>query len=83
MSDLQISHGVEVSAVKNGKFKNAGIKQGFIIMDINDIKVSSKDDIKKIYKSIMNSNSGNKVMFITGIYQTGVMEYYAVKLSDK
>lgn len=83
MNDLQISHGVEVSAIKNGKFKNAGIKPGFIILDINDVRISSKDDVKKVYKSIMNSNSGSKVMFITGIYPSGIMEYYAVKLSDK
>ena len=83
LNDLQISHGVEVSAIKNGKFKNAGIKPGFIILDINDVRISSKDDVKKVYKSIMGSNSGNKVMFITGIYPSGVMEYYAVKLSDK
>ena len=78
---LKISSGLQVSGVKDGKFKSAGIKDGFIILDINNMKVSSVDDVEKIYKAILKSDDDH-VMFITGLYPTGVKKYYAVDLDD-
>lgn len=79
---LNISGGLQVTGLKDGKFKNAGIKDGFIIMDINNIRVDSADDVEKLYKAIMKDDSSDKVMFITGIYPTGRKMYYAVDLAD-
>lgn len=78
---LEINYGVQVSGVRDGKFKNAGIKDGFIILDINGTRVKTPDDIEKIHKEIQKS-SGDHVMFITGIYPTGRKMYYAVPLND-
>ncbi|MCH5215763.1 MAG: Do family serine endopeptidase [Muribaculaceae bacterium] len=80
--ELQISRGVEVTAIKDGKFKNAGIKNGFVILTINDQPVDSSDDVEKIYQAINQSQSSKKVMWITGIYPTGKQAFYAVPLSD-
>ena len=80
--DLGISKGVEVLGVKDGKFKEYGIRNGFIILDINNYPVSSREDVEKVYKAIMNDNDSDKVMFITGIYPTGKKVYYAVPLVD-
>ena len=55
LKQLEIRHGVQVSGVKAGKFKDAGIKDGFIILDINNTRVTSKDDIEKIYKEIIKN----------------------------
>ena len=82
LKQLEIRHGVQVSGVKAGKFKDAGIKDGFIILDINNTRVTSKDDIEKIYKEIIKNNGSDKVMFITGIYPTGKKVYYAVDLTE-
>ena len=82
LKDLQISSGIEVIGVKDGKFKSAGIRDGFIILTINDEKVSSADDVEKIYKRIMSDATGEKVMFIVGMYPTGNKKYYAVPLTD-
>lgn len=79
--NLKISHGVQVSGLKDGKFKDAGIKDGFIILDINNMRVSDVDDIEKVYNSILKSD-GDHVMFITGLYPTGRKMYYAVDLGD-
>ena len=81
--DLAISKGLKVVGVKAGKFKNAGIRDGFIITDINNIPVDSRDDVENIYNQIMRSSDSDKVMFITGFYPTGKKVYYAVDLSDE
>lgn len=81
LRQLELSNGVQVTGLKDGKFKNAGIKDGFIILDINNSRITSVDDIEKIYKAIMTDQRGyDKVMFITGIYPTGRKVYYAVDL---
>lgn len=78
---LGISYGVQVTGLKNGIFKNSGIKDNFIIQEINNQPVNSADDVEQIYNSIMKSNDSDRVMFITGIYPTGKKYYYAVDLS--
>ena len=80
LRQLEIRNGVQVAGIKNGKFKDAGIKDGFIIIEINNTRVTSLDDVEKIYKEIMKG--GDKVMFITGIYPTGKKVYYAVDLAE-
>ena len=82
LKQLEIRNGIQVSGVKDGKFKNAGIKDGFIILDINNKRITSKEDIEKIYKEITKSDNSDKVMFITGIYPTGKKVYYAVDLAE-
>ncbi|MFI3240076.1 MAG: Do family serine endopeptidase [Bacteroidales bacterium] len=79
--ELLISRGVEVTGIKAGKFQDAGIKNGFIITDINNRGVNSRDDIEEIYNTIMSAQ-GDKVMFISGLYPTGRKMYYAVDLSE-
>ena len=73
---------MEISRLSNGKFKNVGMREGFIILDINNVAVSSSKDVDKIYNSIISSNEQDKVMFITGIYPSGKKVYYAVDLND-
>ena len=85
LKKLEISNGVQVTDIANGKFKQAGIKDGFIILDINNSRVTSGDDVQKIYRAIMSDTSGyDKVMFITGVYPSNPKRkvYYAVGLED-
>lgn len=82
LKQLQISQGLEVVGIKDGKFKRAGIRDGFVITDINNAPVSTRDDVETIYNAIMNDNQSDKVMFITGLYPTGKKVYYAVDISD-
>lgn len=79
---LKISYGVQVAGLKEGKFRDAGIKEGFIILDINNARVNSADDVEKVFNSIMKSEEYDHVMFITGLYPTGKKMYYAVDLAD-
>lgn len=82
LKQLNLTSGVEVVDLKNGSFKDAGVKQGFIIYSVNDTRVSSPDDIEKIYRAVMKSDSQDKVLFIRGIYPTGTRNYYAVDISE-
>ncbi len=80
--ELRISNGVKVSGIREGKFKSAGITNGFIITDINNIRVNNQDEVEDIYNAIMRDKESDKVMFITGITTTGKKVYRAVDLAD-
>ena len=80
---LNITNGVQVAGVKNGPFKDAGVKDGFVITEINGVSVGSVDDVEKIYNQIMKSDDEDKVMFLTGLYPTGRKYYYAVNLQPE
>lgn len=72
---LQLDEGVQVSKISDGKLKDAGIKDGFIITDINKVAVGSKDDIENIF---MQTNS-KEPMLIEGVYPDGKYAYYILK----
>lgn len=82
LKQLEISYGVQVTGITDGKFKDAGIKDGFIIQQINNNRITSRDDVEKMYNTIMKSNDHDKVMFIIGVYPTGKKVYYAVNLTE-
>lgn len=83
MREMQLSSGVEVTGLTSGKFRDAGIKNGFVILEINNARVRTPDDVEEIYNAIMKSGDSDKVMFISGIYPTGRKVYYAVDLTDE
>ena len=82
MQEMNVRSGVQVVGLKNGKFKDAGIREGFVILEVNGQNIRSVSDMETIFDSIVRSNQLRKVMFITGIYPTGKIMYYAVDLSD-
>ena len=70
-NNLNISNGVKVTELHNGKLKKAGIRKGYIITDINRIPVKTVEDINSILKE---ANGG---VYIRGLYPNGIIEYYA------
>lgn len=79
---LNVSYGVEVTGVTSGKFRDAGIKKGFVIMIVNNQKVSSADDIEKIVDKILKGASEEQGLFIKGFYPNGRTRYYAIDLTE-
>lgn len=79
---LNVSYGVEVTGLTNGKLRDAGIKKGFIIMIVNNQKIASTDDIDKIVDKILKGNSEEQGLFIKGFYPNGRTRYYAIDLSE-
>lgn len=81
---LGIRNGVQVTELGEGKFRNSGMRKGFIIMKINDMRVNSVKDIEKMYKDLTSGRNGEQepVMFIAGIYPNGKTAYYAIDLAQ-
>lgn len=84
-AQLGVRNGIEVSDVGDGLFKKAGIRKGFIILKINDMRVGSQKDIERVYKeltSVNRSSDREPVMFIVGMYPKGKPTYYAIDLAQ-
>jgi serine protease Do len=78
---LNISSGLEVIKVNNGTLKEAGISKGFIILEVNDTKIKSIDDLQKSVKDA--STSKDPVLYIKGIWPTGKKDYFAVQVKEE
>jgi S1-C subfamily serine protease len=74
---LGIRYGIKIDELGNGKFKDAGIKKGFIITQVNKNAVSDVDDLKRIIK---NSRGG---ILVEGIYPSGEVAYYVFGIDSK
>ncbi|MBQ8423575.1 MAG: Do family serine endopeptidase [Coprobacter sp.] len=82
-SQLRIRGGVQITELSAGQFKQAGIREGFVILDINGVKVMSVKNVEDAFRTIIKGDNTDKVMFIKGIYPNGKMAYYAVPLSEQ
>ncbi len=82
---LEIRGGVAVTDIDaNGRFSSAGIREGFIILVVNNTRVTKPEQINEIVKQSTGNAAGTNggVLFITGIYPSGKNAYYAVPLDD-
>jgi Do/DeqQ family serine protease len=70
-SKLRIKGGIQVIELNNGKFKDAGIKTGFIITAVNRQAVFSVQDLQMKLKDLQGG------IYIEGIYPNGISAYYA------
>ena len=70
-SKLRILKGVKISNLEEGKLKNAGIKEGFIITSINRNPVNSVKDVFNVL------NSAEGTVLVEGVYPNGMVAYYA------
>ncbi len=74
MSQLNISGGAQVTDLTPGKFMEAGIREGCIIVSINNQPVNSPSDIRKI----LEGHQGGVI--VEGVYPDGTVNYYAFGL---
>lgn len=81
---LNIGSGIQVAGVKEGKFKQAGIRKGFIILKVNNIQIEGVDQFEKLVNTAKN-NAGydHSVLFIVGIYPDGKITPYAIDMSEQ
>jgi Do/DeqQ family serine protease len=75
---LNIDQGVQILKITSGKFKNAGVRAGFIITDVNKISVGNVEDIKRI----ISQSSDKKPILIEGVYPDGKWAYYVFNLNE-
>ncbi|MBN2818644.1 MAG: Do family serine endopeptidase [Bacteroidales bacterium] len=72
--ELGISHGVKVTELKPGKLKAEGVKEGFVIIQINNQVVNRAADVERILENVDGG------VYIEGVYPNGVVAYYAFGL---
>ena len=58
--------------------KNAGVRVGFIITDVNKIAVANVEDIKRI----ISQSSSKKPILMEGVYPDGKWAYYVFDLNE-
>jgi Do/DeqQ family serine protease len=71
MSKLNIDHGLKVVELGDGILKKGGVQEGFIILEINNYEINSKQDIEYALQSL----AGN-VIRISGVYTNGMRMNY-------
>jgi serine protease Do len=79
---LNITSGVQISGVTDGKFKQAGIRKGFIILKVNDIRIESVDQLESVIKDVQRGSGFDNGLFIVGMYPNGKVSYYAFDLAE-
>ncbi len=73
-AQLGLEYGLQVVELRDGKLKDAGIRQGFIITQIDGNKVTSRDDLE----NILSRKSGG--VLVEGIYPNRTRAYYGFGL---
>jgi serine protease Do len=74
MKKLAIDHGIQITSLKDGVLMDAGIKQGFIITEVDKKPVHSTADLNQA----LNNRSGG--VLIGGIYPNRTRAYYGFGL---
>lgn len=74
IENLGINGGVKVINVSDGKFMEAGIKEGFTITHINQVPVSSIEELQSVI------NRSRRSLLIEGVYPDGKVMYYGMGL---
>lgn len=75
MRRLNINYGLKVIKIKDGLLKNGGIKEDFIITEINEMKIRTKQDLKYALDNLRGSR-----MKIDGVYPNGMRMSYGFLL---
>jgi S1-C subfamily serine protease len=67
---LEIDYGIKIKSLNKGKLKEAGLKEGFIITNVNKKPIYEVNDLKR---EIGNARGG---ILVEGIYPNGELAYY-------
>lgn len=78
---LNVGYGLEVTGVSEGKFNEAGIRKGFIMMKANGQNLRTVADLESVMKAA--SQSPDQVLFISGLFASGKRANYAVDLTQE
>ena len=80
--EYSVSYGIEVNGISKGKIQDAGIRKGFIIMIVNDQKITTPDELYQIVEKILKGASDEQGLFIKGFYPNGRTQHYAIDLVE-
>lgn len=74
MDDLGIDNGIQITGLSNGKLRNAGIREGFIITQIDGKEIRTEADLAT---ALANKKGG---VLVEGIYPNRTRAYYGFGL---
>ncbi len=81
--ELGVSYGIEVTGLLNGKLKKAGIQKGFIIMVVNDQKITTPEQLESMVDKLLKASTDERFLVIKGFYpKSDRTKIYAIDLSD-
>lgn len=72
--DLKVEGGAKLLKVENGKWKEAGIKAGFIVTAVDKRPILSVEDLSR---ALTRTNDGSGLL-IEGMYEDGEKAYYGI-----
>ena len=78
--ELNLQSGLVVSAIREGKLKEAALTKGLIITKVNDHEMRTIDDFDEAVKEA--NMSTDRVLWIRAKTQSGINKSFAVELSD-
>ncbi len=70
MRNLKVENGVKIMELNDGRFKDMGMKRGYVILNINGKKVKSPSDVR------LYSDNGRSIRSIGGIQSDGTIFSY-------
>jgi S1-C subfamily serine protease len=73
MKKFEVDHGVKVTEVSDGRFRDLGIKKDFIILTVNGKRVKSASDVRQA------TSDGKELRSIEGIQSNGTMFSYSFR----
>ena len=79
-----VSYGVEVTSITKGKLKEAGIKNGFIILTAgaNEIRIDAPETLIKIVEAALKQAPDERVLYIKGLYPNDRVRFFAIDLNE-
>jgi S1-C subfamily serine protease len=77
-----VSNGLEVVKISNGKLKELGIKEGFILLTANDMRLTSPNDLIKIVNDLLKQDPDDRGLDIKGLYPNDRGRFYAIDLNN-
>jgi S1-C subfamily serine protease len=77
---LNISYGLTVNAIRNGKLKTVGVTKGTIIMEVNDAKMQTPEDWEEAVKAA--NQSTDRTLWIKAFTPSGRKVSYVIDLNE-
>lgn len=77
---LNLSYGVQVSSLKSGYLKDAGVPESFIILKANNQNIKSVSELEQVFKSAQSSDE--QTLWIWGKTPAGKAMSFAIQLDE-
>ena len=74
---LNVRAGLKVVDLEKGSLLAAeGVKKGAILLTVNDMPLRTEQDLKKAYQAVLNDDSAEQVLWITGLQPNSQRKFY-------